>query len=436
MAISMVKFNNILTGKYYVLFYVIVLLCIVYILLQFYRTTLLPKFKTLLSNRVTKNNTTYYYYHSSSYNTTNLEPNVSLYYHHATSDRNSSYPFISGDTFRAFSDYVYDETRNDNLSAVKYGDIVFVKTDMLPSFFNSSFNSIQEPFVLISHNSDYSAPGRYVKYLRNPKILHCGDTFRAFSDYIYDETRNDNLSSVKYGEIVFVKTDLLPSFFNSSFNSIREPFVLISHNSDYSAPGRYVKYLRNPKILHWYVSNLNQTNLQKISPIPIGLANTRWPQGNLDTITFAFKNHRKPWSHRTTFLYVNFAVGTNIVKRTKALSKASPIKNVQIMKEKITFETYLEQTGNAKFVLSPPGNGLDCHRTWEALLMGAVPIVLRSELDPLFIKTRSIIIDDWSKLSYKFLSSFKFSSDDNYVPDVLYAHYWRETLFKYRKKVD
>ncbi|CAF3777917.1 unnamed protein product [Adineta steineri] len=358
MVISMVKFNSILTGKYCMLFYVIVVSCIVYILLQFYRTTLIPKFKTLLSNRVTENHTTYYYYHSSSYNKTILEPNVSLYYHHATSDRNSSYPFISG------------------------------------------------------------------------------DTFRAFSDYIYDETRNDNLSTVKYGEIVFVKTDLLPSFFNSSFNSIREPFVLISHNSDYSAPGRYVKYLRNPKILHWYVSNLNQTNLQKISPIPIGLANTRWPQGNLDHITFAFKNHRKPWSYRTTFLYVNFAVGTNIVKRTKALSKASPIKNVQIMKEKITFETYLEQTGNAKFVLSPPGNGLDCHRTWEALLMGAVPIVLRSELDPLFIKTRSIIIKDWSKLSYKFLSSFKFSSDDNYVPDVLYAHYWRETLFKYRKKVD
>ncbi|CAF0788524.1 unnamed protein product [Adineta steineri] len=301
---------------------------------------------------------TYYYYRSSSYNKTKLEPNVSLYYQHATSDRNSSYPFISGDTFRAFSDYVYDETRNDNLSSVKYGDIVFVKTDMLPSFFNSSFDSI------------------------------------------------------------------------------REPFVLVTHNSDDPATGRYVKYLRNPKILHWYASNLNVKNLQKISPIPIGLANTRWPQGNLDNITFAFKNYRKPWSQRTTFLYVNFAVGTNTVKRTKALSKASTIKNVQIVKGRITFETYLEQTGNAKFVLSPPGNGLDCHRTWEALLMGAVPIVLRSGLDPLFTKTRSIIIGDWSKLSYNFLSSFNFSLDNNYEPDVLYAEYWRETLFKYRKKVD
>ncbi|CAF1295529.1 unnamed protein product [Adineta steineri] len=228
---------------------------------------------------------------------------------------------------------------------------------------------------------------------------------------------------------------MLPRFFGSRFISIREPFVLITHNSDGSAPGRYVRYLSNPKILHWYASNLNQKNLQKIFPIPIGLANTRWGHGDLDKISFALKNHRKPWSQRTTFLYVNFAIDTNIDQRTKAITQASTIKNVQIVNERISPETYLEQIGNAKFVLSPPGTGIDCHRTWEALLMGAVPIVLTSGLDPLFTKTRSIIIDDWSQLSYNFLSSFNSSLDDDYVPDILYADYWHQTFFKHRKKV-
>ncbi|CAF1171166.1 unnamed protein product [Adineta steineri] len=349
--------------------YVFVLSCVVYILLQFYRTILISKLTkssdnriaknntTLSDNKIAKNNTTYYYNHSSSYNKINLEPINSLYYHHATTDRNSSYPFISG------------------------------------------------------------------------------DTFRAFSDYIYDETRKDNLRSVKYGEIIFVKTDMLRRFFTSRFISIREPFVLITHNSDDSAPGRYIRYLSNPKVLHWYTSNLNQKNLQKISPIPIGLANIRWMHGTLDKIAFALKNHRKPWSQRTTFLYVNFAVDTNIDQRTKALSQALTIQNVQIMKERITLESYLEQIGNSKFVLSPPGGGIDCHRTWEALLMGAVPIVLTSGLDSLFTKTRSIIIDDWSKLSYNFLSLFNSSLDDDHVPDVLYADYWRQTFFKHRNKV-
>jgi len=30
------------------------------------------------------------------------------------------------------------------------------------------------------------------------------------------------------------------------------------------------------------------------------------------------------------------------------------------------------------FTLSPAGAGLDCHRTWEALLLGSIPVVLRS----------------------------------------------------------
>jgi hypothetical protein len=260
-----------------------------------------------------------------------------------------------------------------------------------------------------------------------------GDTFRAFSDYILDETRQDNLNSIKYGDIVFVKADMLSSFFVPSFTSIRNPFVLITHNSDAYAPMAYKKYLSHSKILMWYASNPSIENHKKLSPIPIGLANARWSHGNVDKFTYAFKNYRKPWSQRTMLLYANFEISTNRVQREKAFSQASKIENAHIMKERITFETYLEQIGNAKFVLSPPGNGLDCHRTWEALLMGAVPIVLKSTLDPLFTNTRSVIIDDWSKLTLDFLSSLNFSSNDHVSPDVLYAHYWRQKVFNHRK---
>ena len=37
---------------------------------------------------------------------------------------------------------------------------------------------------------------------------------------------------------------------------------------------------------------------------------------------------------------------------------------------------WLEHYGTHRFVLSPPGHGLDCHRTWEAILLGAIPIVV------------------------------------------------------------
>ena len=37
----------------------------------------------------------------------------------------------------------------------------------------------------------------------------------------------------------------------------------------------------------------------------------------------------------------------------------------------------LETYARAQFVLSPRGNGVDCHRTWDVLAVGAIPVVLR-----------------------------------------------------------
>jgi len=42
-----------------------------------------------------------------------------------------------------------------------------------------------------------------------------------------------------------------------------------------------------------------------------------------------------------------------------------------------TFREYMELFRTHKFVISPPGNGRDCHRHWEAILVGTVPIILK-----------------------------------------------------------
>ena len=45
-------------------------------------------------------------------------------------------------------------------------------------------------------------------------------------------------------------------------------------------------------------------------------------------------------------------------------------------------EQYRQAVCESLFVLSPPGRGLDCHRTWEAIYLGAVPVVLEGTLSP------------------------------------------------------
>ena len=264
--------------------------------------------------------------------------------------------------------------------------------------------------------------------------LISGDTFRCMADHVYDETKMDNLNAVQYGEIVFVKGDILGKFFDNLFKSIKNPFVLVTHNSDQPVTEAYRKYLNDTRLLHWYASNPYIEDHRKLHPIPIGLGNRRWGGGNLAKIFAAMNQHRKPWRQRTTLLYVNFAVGTNAKERGAAVSQAKKFQNVQIITSRISLETYLEQIGNAKFVLSPPGNGLDCHRTWEAIVMGATPVVLSSTLDPLFDRASAVIIDYWSNLTETRLLSYDAGSRTDSIPDVLYARYWYERLLKHRSR--
>jgi hypothetical protein len=56
---------------------------------------------------------------------------------------------------------------------------------------------------------------------------------------------------------------------------------------------------------------------------------------------------------------------------------------------------YRELLRQSQFVLSPPGNGADCHRTWEALYMGAVPIVLKKFWPFQEINLPVLIVEDW-----------------------------------------
>jgi hypothetical protein len=68
---------------------------------------------------------------------------------------------------------------------------------------------------------------------------------------------------------------------------------------------------------------------------------------------------------------------------------------------------YLRQLATHQFVLAPRGNGIDTHRIWEAIYMGAVPVVRFvpemhrqwRDVDRLPI----LFVDDWSQLTEDFL---------------------------------
>ena len=71
----------------------------------------------------------------------------------------------------------------------------------------------------------------------------------------------------------------------------------------------------------------------------------------------------------------------------------------------VTSKEYYEILQKYKFVLSPPGAGIDCHRTWEALYNGCIPIIISSTIDEVYQDLPVLIIKNWEEINEDLLKT-------------------------------
>jgi hypothetical protein len=87
------------------------------------------------------------------------------------------------------------------------------------------------------------------------------------------------------------------------------------------------------------------------------------------------------------------------------------------------------------FVISHSGynSAPDCHRTWEALCLGCIPIVKSSGLDPLFEDLPVLLVKQWSDITQELLDSTILSfKSKTFQYEKLELHYWT-TLMRSQK---
>ena len=94
----------------------------------------------------------------------------------------------------------------------------------------------------------------------------------------------------------------------------------------------------------------------------------------------------------------------------------------------LTYVQYLDRIKDHMFVLSPRGNGLDCHRTWEILMMRRVPILKREgQLETLYKNMPVLFVDDWNDIdSIDLEKIFKEFTFDN--QEYLYFDFWKKKI--------
>ncbi len=267
-----------------------------------------------------------------------------------------------------------------------------------------------------------------------------GDTFRSFADFVLDEASNNNIDpdKVKNGDVIFVTYDRLNRFLTQTHPKINAKYILLTHNRDEGIPGSFASYLDDPKLIAWFGQNVELAH-KKLLPLPIGIANHYWPiHGNTKSIEeVKSKNYNTTKKH---LLYMNCSVATNPKERIpiynmfkdKQFCKVAGHRGISSHDAQ---KEYLRELAQSKFVVSPRGNGLDCHRTWEALYMNSCPVIKTSPIDSLFVDLPVIIVKDWSEVTETFLNKkYQELKNKNYNFKKLYAAYWFDIINSYRKR--
>jgi hypothetical protein len=275
----------------------------------------------------------------------------------------------------------------------------------------------------------------HISLNKNPNFLRLssepfvsGDTFRKFSDHIFDETKKIDPKKVSKNDFVFLKTDLIEIFFEEYHPHIENKYNLISHNSDRNLTQELYNY-SDEKIITWFAQNLCIKKTNTLLPLPIGLENLRYLNNGI------LKDFKTVFPSKNKFILSSFNQGTNPSERINLLKLSTEIDNIDVINY-LNHKDYIEGLSAYMYNLCPVGNGSDTHRLWESLMVGTIPIMIKSDfsLNFLEIGIPILLVNEWNDLqnlgsdylneNYTNLSGKE--TTDKYVSFI----FWREYLKK------
>lgn len=223
-----------------------------------------------------------------------------------------------------------------------------------------------------------------------------GDTFRNLANHIHDMDSSVDPTLIKNNDIVFVQAPRMQEFFSLINPKIQNPYILITHNGDQNITSDYLPYLTE-NIKHWFAQNCLVSH-PKITPIPIGLEN-KWYF--LHGIPSYYNKLKKTKTAKQYKILYKFSVATNPTERGQALITLEKHPLAETYADWRESWKYLNTLNDLAFVASPAGNGEDCHRTWEAMYLGTIPILKRNPMSEYFhsLGLPIVLISDWSELN-------------------------------------
>jgi hypothetical protein len=217
--------------------------------------------------------------------------------------------------------------------------------------------------------------------------------------------------------------------------------------------------LNSPLLLSWYGKNICGTH-PKLHPVPLGAKETPngikvWERMFKSHLWFYLGGHRArhlfsehkskllaaplfevantespaytPYRYlrKTLFAHIEKEFGEEYLADVRNLTQKGKWPNLI----KLDAISYFEDTKASRFSFAPTGAAIDSHRAWETLLLGSIPILHETTLDPLFEHLPAVFLpqNDPSPITPAYLKKEYFhirADPSKYDWESLYGFYW------------
>lgn len=267
--------------------------------------------------------------------------------------------------------------------------------------------------------------------------------------YLMDMLKSDKMFN---GMSIYVCTDMLPFLVNNVLPKLINTFYLVSGDSDTTVPSevlnqqQYTILINHPLLIKWFVQNTTIQDCDKICQLPIGMdyhtiaSNPTHPWNNnnnslcsnshlpkcQDDILINIRNISPPFWERSHKIYINYSINNDRFNQRKKALQQIPNHLLEINQEFTPRTQTWKNILQFAFVLSPFGNGMDCHRTWEILCLGSIPIVCAPQFKQLFNNLPVLNVNSWQEINEELLyNTIHEFSKKTFNYDKLTLAYWK-----------
>jgi hypothetical protein len=295
------------------------------------------------------------------------------------------------------------------------------------------------------------------EYINTWGLIYNCDIFnkneKKINGYIY--LNSIDWENIKPYSKIYIGMDyFIDIFYKNFFKLIKVPIFIISSHGDNDITFNNIKILNeiinSEFVIHWFSQNCIIKH-SKLTQIPIGLdyhtlssiKYEKWGENksalDQEKDLKKYRNNEK----KEIKCYGNFHINMENIKYSQERKNAYNIipKSLIFYENKHVFRNISwKNQSKFQFIISPWGNGLDCHRTWEALSLGLYVITKTSGLDSLFEDLPVKIIKNWEEINENLLEKTveEFKKRETVGPEFkmekIKLKYWIELINNITKK--